>query len=44
MSISSAAIPDSLKNYTSVTFLLLKVIGAFKVKWMIATSSSGAQG
>lgn len=39
-SISSAAIPDSLKNQISVTFLLLRVKGIFKEKWTIEISSS----
>ena len=33
ISISSAATPDSLKNYTSSTFLLLNVSGVFKQRY-----------
>jgi hypothetical protein len=44
ISISSAAAPDSLKNWTSVTFLVPIRIGFLRLKWMITMSSSSAQG
>ena len=44
ISMSSATVPDSLKNCTSYTFLVPTRIGFFKWKWIITISSSSAQG
>ena len=44
ISISSAATPASLKNYTSTTFLDPIIVGVFRWKWIMTINSSSAQG